>query len=251
MKISAQQKVETRQAILDATVELIIEKGMRGTSMRAVARQAGVGDATVYNYFPTKEAIFYAYYEGRFAQAASNLQQLEGLADYTLQERLQALFEELLTVFLPDREFLQATFRPVFFAMPPNCRELRPIQEHFFASVSAAFAAAKDRGECEDMLFEAIIIRFFWDYFIGIVFYWLKDESEQFTATSVLIDKTMDLGCTLLRANVATKAYDICSFLFRSHILSRLEGLLPGTDAWKTMATAFMEGDSERKSTKG
>lgn len=250
MKISAQQKVETRQAIVDAAVDLIIEKGFRATSMRAVARQAGVGDATVYNYFPTKEAIFYAYYEGRFAEAVSRLNRTGGLEEYTLQERLQALFETLLQAFLPDREFLQATFRSVFFSMPPNSRELRPIQEHFFEAVSAAFAAAREKGELEDMLFEAMIVRFFWDYCIGVVLYWLKDESEGFTATSVLIDKTMDLGCALLRANVAAKAYDICSFLFRSHVLSRLEGPFPGVDALKTMATAFMEGGDGRKNTK-
>ncbi|MHC1789107.1 TetR/AcrR family transcriptional regulator [Solidesulfovibrio sp.] len=250
MKISAKQKVETRQAILDAAVDLIIQNGFRATSMRAIARQAGVGDATVYNYFPTKEAIFYAYYEGRFAQAAVSLQQAEGLAEYTLQERLQALFEELLRAFLPDREFLQATFRSVFFSMSPNSRELRPIQEPFFEAVSAAFSAAKEKGELEDMLFEEVIVRLYWDYCLSVVLYWLKDESEQFTATSVLIDKTMDLGCALLRANVAAKAYDICSFLFRSHVLTRLESARPGADALKTIVTAFMEGGDGQKSTK-
>jgi AcrR family transcriptional regulator len=249
MKISAQQKVETRQALIEATVELIIEKGLRAANMRAVARGAGVGDATVYNYFPTKEAIFYAYYEDRFAQAASNLKRLEGLEDHTLEERLQALFEELLQAFLPDREFLQATFRSVFFAMPPNSRELRPIQAPFFESVSAAFAAAKAKGEIEDMLFEEILIRFFWDYFIGIVFYWLRDESGQFAATSALIDKTMALGCALLRAGVATKAYDVCSFLFRNHVLSRLAGPLDAAAAWKSMAAAFMEEGDARNNT--
>ncbi len=250
MKISAKQKIETRQAILDAAVALIIEKGFRATSMRAIAQQAGVGDATIYNYFPTKEAIFYAYYEDRFAQAAATLQRIEGLDEHTFQERLQAFFEEILHAFLPDREFLQATFHSVFFSIPPNSRELRPIQEPFFATVSAAFAAAREKGEFEDMLFEEIIVRLFWDYCIGIVLYWLKDASERFTATSVLIDKTMDLGCALLRANVATKAYDICSFLFRSHVLTRLESVRPGADALKTIVTAFMEGGDGRKSTK-
>lgn len=246
MKISAARKEENRQAILDAAVGLIIEKGFRATSMRAIARRAGVGDATVYNYFPTKEAIFYAYYEGRFADAAANLEGVENLDEYGLQERLQALFEALLGAFLPDREFLQATFRSAFFSMPQNHRELGPIQEHFFGAVSVAFAAAREKGELEDMLFEEMIVRFFWDYFIGIVLYWLKDESEQFEATSVLIDKTMDLGCALLRANVATKAFEICSFLFRNHVLSRLDGPRFGADALQTIATAFMGGGDGR-----
>jgi len=250
MKISAKKKVQTRRAILEAAVDLSIDKGFRATSMRAIARKAGVGDATIYNYFPSKEAIFYAYYEDRFAAAVASLESGENLAEYSLQERLQALFEELLGAFLPDREFLQATFRSAFFSMPPNYKELKPIQAHFLGAVSRAFKTARERGELEEQLFEEMIVRFFWDYFIGVTIYWLKDDSEQFSATSILIDKTMELGCAVLKAGVVTKAFDICSFLFRNHVLARLDSPGFGFDALQSIRTAFMEGGHGRQGSK-
>jgi len=63
MKISEADKVKTRIQILDASVDVIIEKGFKSASMREIARRAGVGDATIYNYFPTKEKLLYGYCE--------------------------------------------------------------------------------------------------------------------------------------------------------------------------------------------
>lgn len=241
MKISAKSKAKNRKAILDATVDLVIEQGFRAATMRAIARKAGVGDATIYNYFPTKDAIFYAYYEDRFAAAAEGLEASQGLGWYSLQERLQALFEELLGVFLPDREFIQATFRPVFFSLPPNIREMKPIQAHFFAAVSRSFAAAREKGELEELVLEDLVVRLFWDYFLGVAAYWLRDESEQFSATSILIDKTMGLGCAVLKAGVVGKAIDIFAFLFRHHVVSLLDGPRFGLDVLKDIGAVFME----------
>ncbi len=50
-----------RQEILDAARRLFIANGFHGTSMRAIAREAGDrAVAGLYNHFPTKDAIFEA-----------------------------------------------------------------------------------------------------------------------------------------------------------------------------------------------
>ncbi len=50
----------TRQAILDAALDLFAEKGYFGTSLRDVATAVGVRESALYNYFPGKEALFEA-----------------------------------------------------------------------------------------------------------------------------------------------------------------------------------------------
>lgn len=47
----------TRAKILAAAKDIIDERGRDRLAMSAVARLAGVGDGTVYLYFPTKEAL--------------------------------------------------------------------------------------------------------------------------------------------------------------------------------------------------
>ena len=50
----------TRQAILDAALDLFAEKGFFGTSLRDVAAAVGVRESALYNYFPGKDALFEA-----------------------------------------------------------------------------------------------------------------------------------------------------------------------------------------------
>ena len=48
----------TRQAILDAALELFADNGYFGTSLRDVAAAVGVRESALYNYFKSKEALF-------------------------------------------------------------------------------------------------------------------------------------------------------------------------------------------------
>ncbi len=51
------RSAEADAAIVDATLELIAEDGLTGLSVEAVACRAGVGKATIYRRWPSKEAL--------------------------------------------------------------------------------------------------------------------------------------------------------------------------------------------------
>jgi AcrR family transcriptional regulator len=53
---------QTRERILGALVDLISDEGLEGVTIPAAARRAGVGVATVYRHFPTREALLDAFY---------------------------------------------------------------------------------------------------------------------------------------------------------------------------------------------
>src|ERR1700758_1063709 len=64
----------TRRAdIAAAGRALLTENGLAALQMRDVARRAGVGLGTVYNYFQTKEALFAALYAQRLDEMLSDL----------------------------------------------------------------------------------------------------------------------------------------------------------------------------------
>jgi AcrR family transcriptional regulator len=50
----------SREAILSAGKEIIIESGMLGLNMRDVAHKCGVSVGSVYNYFPSKDDLIVA-----------------------------------------------------------------------------------------------------------------------------------------------------------------------------------------------
>jgi AcrR family transcriptional regulator len=57
------KKQQTRQAIAEGAHRLFAERGFDAVTVAEVARAADVSEGTVFNYFPTKEDLFYSQME--------------------------------------------------------------------------------------------------------------------------------------------------------------------------------------------
>ncbi len=77
---SPEQKAERSDKIVDAAAELFDEYSLDGLSMNALAKRAGMGKASLYHYFATKEHVFLELFkrEGD-AWIANVIEQLEKL----------------------------------------------------------------------------------------------------------------------------------------------------------------------------
>src|SRR6266513_603550 len=53
------KKQQTREQIADTARRLFVERGFDQVTVAEVAREADVSEKTVFNYFPTKEDLFY------------------------------------------------------------------------------------------------------------------------------------------------------------------------------------------------
>ncbi|MDX3760705.1 TetR family transcriptional regulator [Streptomyces mirabilis] len=78
----------TRDRILDAAREEFSERGYEKTSVRGIAKAAGVDSALVHHYFGTKEQVFEAAVEGAFAPALAAPAAVEDGPLDTVGERL-------------------------------------------------------------------------------------------------------------------------------------------------------------------
>jgi AcrR family transcriptional regulator len=81
----------TRQAILDAALDLFADNGYFGTSLRDVAAVVGVRESALYNYFPSKDALFSALID---ADQHTKLERLAALADAPIADGT-AVLEQL------------------------------------------------------------------------------------------------------------------------------------------------------------
>ena len=223
MKISAQQKRENRHNIMAAAVDLITTRGFKAATMREIARAAGVGDATIYNYFPTKEAILYAYYQDHMEAWIERLRGMDAFHELTLTEQLQSAFETSLALYLPDREFVAESFKILSLSIGQNYRNLQSVRDRFDDMIRDLFEAAVEAEEIPDQVFADLLYRVFWDYYIGLVLYWLHDTSEGFSNTSLLVDKSLDLTMAFISSGIMNKVFDLGLFMFRQHVLSRMD----------------------------
>ena len=60
MGLRERKKAETRRRITEAAHRLFGERGFQAVTVVEVARAAEVAEATLFNYFPTKEDLFYS-----------------------------------------------------------------------------------------------------------------------------------------------------------------------------------------------
>jgi AcrR family transcriptional regulator len=59
MGLRESKKLHTRQEIADRAMRLFVTRGFDHVTVAEVAEAAGVSEKTVFNYFPTKEDLFY------------------------------------------------------------------------------------------------------------------------------------------------------------------------------------------------
>lgn len=245
MKINEQEKQQTRIKLLEAAVDVITEKGFKAASMREIARRAEVGDATIYNYFPSKEKLLYGYGELVQQRVLAELKAIDNFHEYTLHEQLHQLVDTELQVWLPAREYLQQVFSMTFSSPVAGYEHLAETRRLFSEMVIDMLEAAIEAGEIPEQPYLELLPRLFWDYMSGILAYWLRDDSEGFANTTQVVDRSMDIVIQLLQGGVVGKALDLCSFLFRTHLLQHLDLLKSISDAPEITATKrrFMEGE--------
>jgi AcrR family transcriptional regulator len=100
------KKQQTRQQIFDAAHRLFKKRGFDSVTVAEIAREADVSEVTVFNYFPTKEDLFYGgmqFFEeqlieavrsrarGESALAAFRRRLLEGADRLATKERVDAI----------------------------------------------------------------------------------------------------------------------------------------------------------------
>jgi AcrR family transcriptional regulator len=83
---------EVGDAILDTTVALAAEHGLRSVTMSMIAEETGIGRATLYKYFPGVDAILFAWHE---RQITGHLEYLAEVRDQAgdAGERLEAVLQ--------------------------------------------------------------------------------------------------------------------------------------------------------------
>jgi len=96
----------TRQQILDASLRLFSERGFARTTVRDIARQAGITDAAIYYHFDSKRELLEALVEERgFLTSLQNLERVE--AELPLKEMVQWMAAGAINLMDENRDFLR------------------------------------------------------------------------------------------------------------------------------------------------
>lgn len=219
MKTSKAQQEETRTRILATAVALMSQQGYDAVTMKDIARAAGIGDATVYKYFATKERLVLGYFDLAAQRAVADAQASAGwFDDYDLHARLQRLTDALLERLAPDRAFVEIARALLQKSPLLLLGDQLQARELFRDEVQGYLQAAVDAGELPASDFLRPLAGLYVDFCYGVVAYWLHDESAEGADTTRLVDQVLGVLVALLKAGVPDRLVQLGGFLLRSQL---------------------------------
>src|SRR6266700_5983896 len=108
MKDSIQEQLlaARRNQILDAATKVFAEKGFHPTTIKDIAREAGIADGTIYNYFENKTALLLGILD-RLNETERRDADLSQAMVVDIRTFMRAYFRQRFTVHLHNLEVFQ------------------------------------------------------------------------------------------------------------------------------------------------
>ena len=87
------RRTDTRQALLDAALQVFLRHGFARATTREIAQAAGVAEGTIYRHFADKYALFHAVFLSLTVEVVAELQRFsERAGQGTVRDNLASLF---------------------------------------------------------------------------------------------------------------------------------------------------------------
>ena len=102
--LTKEQQQIRRKEIFDATVHLFLEKGFNETSMGEIARAAGMGKSTLYDYFKSKDEILISYYADQIEKITGAGKEIVS-QELSTAEKLKGIMRMHLAYLLDNKKF--------------------------------------------------------------------------------------------------------------------------------------------------
>jgi len=183
---------QTRALILNTALDLLQEHGYEKTTMRAIAKKAGVSLGNAYHYFDTKEHLIQAFYHRTHQEhLAATVPALAQHAD--MKNRLLAVLRLKISTLEPYHEFAGVLFKTAAdprSPLNPFAHESEQVRRDSIKLFEDLVADTEARMPPD---LRAELPYLLWLYHMGIILFWIHDSSPKQARTFRLIDRTVDL----------------------------------------------------------
>lgn len=183
------QGAAARARLYSVALRLISERGYDATTLRDIAKEAGVSVGLLYRYFPSKQAVVIALYDELSADYA---RQAEAMAPGKWRDRFVFALRTSLGVLEPNRVALRA-LTPVLVG-DPNDGIFAATTAFSRLRVQSVFEAAiKGASDAPSSPLAESLGRLLYMIHLAVLLWWLLDKSPRQRATASLVALTEHL----------------------------------------------------------
>lgn len=165
-----QKKAQTRKAIIESAVQLFTDKGFADTSIEDIAKRAGIGKATVYTYFATKDEIFLNFCDESLDAAFATLQTSRN-NDVKILDQLVEFFMLKFRFVTKNQEFGRHLLREMLFPKVVN-KNAKEHDQRYFDILKDLLLGAQKRGELSRNQDPFLLSAHFFSLYLGILTGW-------------------------------------------------------------------------------
>lgn len=170
-RISAEQRRQVRQALLDSAARHFAEHGLAGANINRISVDAGYAKGTIYNYFPSKEALLAAVLESVSAQTLARYRAREVPSD--VRGRLLILAEEDAVLVQQHEDFMKTFVRELITARPQTRALIDDCLAPLIAATAEIIAEGQAAGEVRtDQPALALALAFLGQLTMGYISLW-------------------------------------------------------------------------------
>ena len=183
---------QTRELIVDTALRLFRERGYDETTMRAVAKEAGVSVGNAYYYYASKENLvqeFYLRLQVEHEAAAQPVLERETDFGARLRGVLHAWLDVAGAYHAFAAQFFKIAAEPTS-PLSPFSAESSPSRDAAIALMAQVVEGSTARADPE---LRADLPDLLWLMTLGIVLYWVHDRSPEQANTRLLIDRAVPL----------------------------------------------------------
>jgi AcrR family transcriptional regulator len=186
MRVTAEIKEATRQRILHAAQQHFARHGFEATTTRDLAAAAEIATGTLFNYFPTKEAIALCLVEQACAEA--NIAFIRAADEpLSFEEELFAYVAANLRKLKPLRKYLpsvlETSLSPLVTVQADGATSLRASHLERVGQIAARHGQAQ--------ALNAVAQHLYWTLFTGVLAFWAADRSPKQEDTLALLDQSL------------------------------------------------------------
>jgi len=181
------QKEDTRKMILDSAYLLFAENGYEKTTMRALAKHAGIGLGTIFKHFPDKPSLLAAAFQDERNIIAKN--PFRSLPQSGLKNQLLHITHGLYSFYASNTNLSRTLIKEVLFLEGEHGRTLDTQLTAFLADIEDLFDKAIEKGELPADTNSKDGALAFWSFYFTILLKGLKQRSFDIDQQQLIIEK--------------------------------------------------------------
>jgi AcrR family transcriptional regulator len=188
---------QTKQKILDVSLDLFLKQGYEKTTMRAIAQAAGLAPGAAYYHFEAKEHLIQAFYELSYEEHLPEVERV-----LAREKDLKRLIAGVTKAHMKIAEKYHAISKALFttaadpdHSLSPFSGQSKPLRDK---NIQIFQRVLKTTTTPVPEKLKEKLPEILWMYKMGMILYWIYDKSARQRKTFQLIDQSSILIARLI-----------------------------------------------------